>query len=130
MHVEGERLEVNIDTVVFATDFSSSSENAGRYAHLLARYFGARLDVAHAFLSSQAAMEVEALSHNLSHERAEILARLTREAHALATGRVEAAPFLLEGNTPKSIAQLAEKHAPSLVVLGTHGPRNPGFDRR
>jgi nucleotide-binding universal stress UspA family protein len=121
LHVESERLELSIDSVVFATDFSTSSENAGRYAHLLARYFGAHLVVTHAFLASQAAMEAEALSHSHSRERGEMLARLSRVAQAMATDGVEAAPFLLEGNTPKAIAQLAEKHAPCLVVLGTHG---------
>jgi hypothetical protein len=34
-----ERTELSIDTVVFATDFSPCSENAGRYAHLPAQYF-------------------------------------------------------------------------------------------
>jgi hypothetical protein len=41
--------------VIYATDFSSFSENAGRYASLLARHFDADLMVAHAFLLSQAA---------------------------------------------------------------------------
>lgn len=121
MHVEGERLEVSIDTVVFATDFSIASENAGRYAHLLARYFGAHLVVAHAFLSSQAAMEAEAFTHHPSRERAEILARLSQAASALAADGVESAPVLMEGHTATMIAQLAEKEAASIVVLGTHG---------
>ncbi len=121
MRLEGERTEVAIDTVVFATDFSSCSENAGRYAHLLAQYFGAHLVVAHSFLSSQAAMEAEALSHNLSREREETFLRLSREANTLATGGVQPVPILLEGNTASTIVELAEKRAPSLVVLGTHG---------
>lgn len=121
MRVEGDRPEVSIDTVVFATDFSSRSENAGRYAHLLARYFGAHLIVAHAFRSSQAAMEAEALSHSLSREREEMFSQLLEAADALGTGSVAASPILLEGATETVIAQLAEKHAPSLVVLGTHG---------
>jgi nucleotide-binding universal stress UspA family protein len=121
LHVESERLELSVDSVVFATDFSKSSENAGRYAHLLARYFGAHLIVTHAFLSSQAAMEAEALSHRQSRERSEMLALLSRVAQSMAGDDVKASSFLLEGNTPESIAQLAEKHAPCLVVLGTHG---------
>lgn len=121
MHVEGERLELNIDSIVFATDFSKSSENAGRYAHLLARYFGAHLVVAHAFLPSQAALEAEALSHHRSRERTEILARLSETARALASDGVESAPVLAEGNTPAMIAQLADERGPSVVVLGTRG---------
>lgn len=121
MRVEGDRPPVNIETVVFATDFSNCSENAGRYAHLLARYYGAKLVVTHAFLSSQAAMEAEALSHKLSRERQEIFDRLSRTASALSKDNVEASPVLLEGTTETAIAALAEHHGPSLVVLGTHG---------
>ncbi len=121
MHVEGEGLQLSIDSVVFATDLLSSSDNAGRYAHLLARYFGAQFIVMHAFLSSQAAREAETLSHLVSRERKDLSTELSRVAHALSEDGVEAVPMLIEGDIPKAIAQLAEKRAPSLVVLGTHG---------
>jgi nucleotide-binding universal stress UspA family protein len=121
LRVEGRRPAVSIDTVIFATDFSSCSENAGRYAQLLARYYAAKLIVTHAFLSSQAAMEAEALSHNLSRERQQIFTRLSHVAHTLGTDGVDVTPILLEGTTEKTIAALAQQHAPSLVVLGTHG---------
>jgi nucleotide-binding universal stress UspA family protein len=121
LRVEGDRPQVSIDTVLFATDFSNCSENAGRYACLLARYYASKLIVTHAFRSSQAAMEAEALSHSLSREREENFLRLTRVAQSLTKEGVEAKPILLEGATERSIPELAEKHAPSLVVLGTHG---------
>ena len=121
MQVEGERPKVNIDCVVFATDFSRTSENAGHYAHQLARYYAANLVVAHAFVPSQAAMEAEALSRGLSRERGDTLSRLSQAAHALSTGGVDAQPVLLEGGAASTIATLVEQHAPSLIVLGTHG---------
>jgi nucleotide-binding universal stress UspA family protein len=121
LRVEGDRTPVSIDTVIFATDFSPSSENAGRYSQLLARYYSAKLVVAHAFRSSQAAMEAEALSHRLSRERQEIFDLLSRNARALDIDHIETKPILLEGTTEKSIAVLAEQNAPSLVVLGTRG---------
>lgn len=121
MQVEGERPRVSIDCVIFATDFSRCSENAGHYAHQLARYFAAKLVVSHALVPSQAAMVAEALSGGLSREREDTLSRLSRAAHALSTGGVEARPVLLEGGTASTIAELAEQHAPSLIVLGTHG---------
>lgn len=121
MQVEGDRPGVSINCVVFATDFSSCSENAERYAHLLARYYAAKLVVAHAFVPSQAAMEAEALSKILSRDREDASSRLSRVAHALSTGGVDAEPVLLEGGTASMIATLAERRAPSLIVLGTHG---------
>jgi nucleotide-binding universal stress UspA family protein len=121
LRVEGNRPGVNIDCVVFATDFSTASENAGHYAQQLARYYSARLIVAHAFHSSQAAMEAEALSHNLSRQREELFSRLTAIAHGLNGGSVEPKPILLEGNTESLIAGLADKNAPSMIVLGTQG---------
>lgn len=121
LRVEGDRPQVNIDTVIFATDFSNCSENAGRYARLLARYYSAKLIATHVFRSSQAAMEAEALSHNLSREREDKVNRLSHLAHSLSTEGVQAKPILLEGATERAIAELAQKHAPSLVVLGTRG---------
>lgn len=120
MQVENDRPEVNIDCIVFATDFSSYSENAGRYARQLAQYYAAKLLVTHVFHAGPAAMEADALSSNLSREREHISSRLTRAAHALSTGGVDARPILLEGNTETMIATLADQHAPALIVLGTH----------
>lgn len=121
MQIEGDRPEVSFDSVVFATDFSSSSENAGLFAQLLARYYSATLLVTHAFYSSQAAAEAEAISHNLSREREQLFSRLSATAAGLQVDGVEVRPVLLEGNTESMIAGLADKHAPSLIVLGTEG---------
>src|ERR1035437_9086459 len=49
---------LNLKAVVFATDFSLCSQNAGLYAARTAAYFSAKLLVTHAFTRSQAAMEV------------------------------------------------------------------------
>lgn len=121
MNVGDSRPQVSIDSVVFATDFSTCSEKAGQYARLLARYYSAGLIVAHAFQASQAAMEAESFSHNFSRQRKDLLSRLTSIVKAPGEG-VEAEAVLLEGNTETAIAALAEKHAPALIVLGTHGP--------
>lgn len=119
--LEGYGPEVSIDCIVFATDFSSGSENAGVFAQLLARYHSATLIVTHAFYSSQAATEAEATSHNLSLERERLFTRLSRVAAGLRNEGLEACPVLLEGDTATMIAALADKHAPSLIVLGTEG---------
>jgi hypothetical protein len=45
---------LNIGAVVYGTDFTVCSQNAGLYAAQLARFFAAKLVVTHAFTVSQA----------------------------------------------------------------------------
>lgn len=121
MEVESERSQININAIVYATDFFTCSENAGEYARFLAEYFSAKLIVTHAFLLTQAAMEVEQVMRKTSRQREELLERLTQKAQALSTGSVQAMPVLLDGNPNQVIPALAEKNAPAMLVLGTHG---------
>ncbi len=119
--VENDRPEVKVNTIVYATDFYSCSENAGDYAWLLAEYFSAALLVTHAFLLTQAAMEVEQGLHKRSRQREELEVRLRQKSDSLTKGSVSAVPVLLEGNPNEVIPKLADNHAPSMLVLGTHG---------
>lgn len=121
MKVEGGRPQVSIETILYATGFSGRSDNAGLYAAMLARYYSAKLIVAHAFLPSQAALEAEALSHGASQEREHNQAHLSRVAHSLATGGLVPRPVLAEGPVELAIPALAEQESPSVVVLSTSG---------
>ncbi len=121
MPVVDDRPELDINAVVYATDFSVYSEKAGHYAQLLAKQFSATLLVAHAFLLTQAAMEVELGRHTQSRQREDLQAILAQKAHAFDSESVKAVPVLLDGNPHEVIPALAEKHAPSMIVLGTHG---------
>lgn len=109
--------------VIYATDFSSYSENAGRYVSLLARHFDADLMVAHAFLLSQAAEEVEAESNppQKSAQRRELESALAAVAQRFGEGAKRVVPVLLDGDPREKIPRLAMENAPSLLVLGTHG---------
>ena len=112
-----------ISKVVFATDFSACSENAGSYAAMIARHFGAELIVAHAFELSQAAMEVEAEGHGQlkSTQRADYEAALMRETERLGAGMQNVEAELLDGIPKDRIPELARQNEPSLIVLGTQG---------
>jgi nucleotide-binding universal stress UspA family protein len=121
MPIVGDRPELSIKTVVYATDFSRCSKNAGDYAVRIAGYFSAKLLVAHAFTLSQAAMEVETGKILVSEQRKDLNSLLSRKAALLASDAVEAIPALLEGDPEKVIPELADEHAPSLIVFGTHG---------
>ena len=121
MPVIGERPELNLRTVVYATDFSPCSKNAGLYAARMAAYFSANLLVTHAFTLAQAAIEVEIGDRRLSQQRKDLTHLLSKEASILGTNSIEVIPMLLEGDPEDVIPELADKHEPSLIVLGTHG---------
>lgn len=121
MPVIGDIPEIDLKSVIYATDFSLYSRNAGAYASRIADYFSARLFIVHAFTLSQAAMEVEVDKMLQSEQRKDLQALLSKKASLLTTRSAEASPKLLEGDPKEVIPLLADLYAPSLIVLGTHG---------
>lgn len=103
-------------TVLYATDLSVCCQNLGLYAEFLARHFSAELIVVHAFILSQAAMEVEIDPSLISEQRKDLEFLLSRKAE-----KVHGRALLVEGDPKKVLVDLAGQHAPSLLVLGTHG---------
>jgi nucleotide-binding universal stress UspA family protein len=121
MPIIGDRPELNLKTVVYATDFSLFSHKAGLFAAHIAAYFSAKLLVAHAFTLSQAALEVEASDRQVSIQRKDLENLLAREAALLGADRLQSAAALLEGDPHDVIPKLADRNEPSMIVLGTHG---------
>jgi nucleotide-binding universal stress UspA family protein len=121
MPVIGDRSDLTLKTVIYATDFSLWSQNAGFYAARIASYFSATLLVTHAFILSQAALEVEIDQRLLSVQRTDLKSLLSRRAALLATDSIEAVAILLDGDPHDVIPALADKNAPAIIVLGTHG---------
>ena len=83
----GKHSAMQLDSVVFATDFSPASQNAGLYASALSVRFGTSLVVAHAFTLTQAALEVEAEKPFGSQHRANLKYDLALTAEELKSGR-------------------------------------------
>ena len=73
----GQHVAIQLDTVIFATDFSPASQNAGLYASAVSMRFGTNLVVAHAFTLTQAALEVEAEKPLASQQRSNLNHDLT-----------------------------------------------------
>ena len=121
MPAMGDRPDLDLKTVVYATDFSFCSQNAGFFAARIAAHCSAKLLVTHAFTLSQAAMEAEIGDQRVSQQRRELEHLLSREAELLRVDSVEAIPTLLEGDPKGVIPELADRQEPSLIVLGTHG---------
>lgn len=108
MPVIGDKPELNMKTIIYATDFSLCAQNAGLYAARIAAYFSAKLLVAHAFTLSQAALEVEVSDKRLSQQRKDLERLLSKEAALLGANSVEAIPILLEGDPKELIPRLAD----------------------
>jgi len=121
MPMIGDRPEMNLKTVVYATDFSICSQNAGLYAARIASYFSATLLVTHAFTLSQAALEVEINKKRVSQQRKDLETLLSRSALLLGAESIETNSALLEGDPKDVIPALADHNAPAIIVLGTHG---------
>ena len=121
MPVIGDRPDLNLKTVIYATDFSLFSQNAGLYAARIASYFSATLMVTHAFTLSQAALEVEIDQILVSQQRKDSKSLLSRKALLLGAESIEAISTLLDGDPKDVIPALADNNAPSIIVLGTHG---------
>ena len=112
---------LHVNAVVYGTDFTVCSQNAGLYAALMARFFSARLLVTHAFTLSQAAMEVEIDRTLVSQQRKDLRVFLAEKAATLASDSMEVIPLLVDGDPKEVLPKVADEHAPSLLVLGTHG---------
>lgn len=121
MYEPSNRHELNVATVIYATDFSPCSENAGTYARLVALHFHAALVVTHAFIPSQAAMELEMDGKMESQQRIGLQNLLAERARALSSDSLQALQALLNGDPHDAVSEFAETRAPSLIVLGTHG---------
>jgi len=121
MLITGNSPAIQFDSVIFATDFSWESQNAGLYASAFSRFFESKLVVAHGFILTQAALEVEVERPLSSQLRIDLFHELTRAAAPLRAGRGVSETVLLDGDPRKAIPILAHRRSPALVVMGTHG---------
>jgi nucleotide-binding universal stress UspA family protein len=116
-----EMLAMPFRAIVVGTDFSSAARGAERYAALLATRMSGELLVVHALTLEQPALEAEALTRRPSAQREEAQRLLDS---VLTDAPLEPQRLLCEGNAADVIRDVSDRQAPSLVVLGTHGPGN------
>jgi nucleotide-binding universal stress UspA family protein len=98
--------DLSFRDILFATDFSEASRDAGRTAAELARHFGARLHVLHVV---PPVTDPTPESASLAAAVTELGAGL-KVVTAIASGRVSS-----------GIVHYAARHGVGLIVLGTHG---------
>ena len=97
---------LRIREVLFATDFSDASREAGATAAEVARHFGARLHVLHVVPPITDPTPAPVALRDAAAELSEGLTIVT----AIASGRIA-----------RQIVEYVDRHGVDLVVLGTHG---------
>lgn len=101
--------------ILFATDFSESSELACARAVDLARQCGAKLTVIHAYAEP---LMAEGFAY-VPDVRPELEAHLARVAED--EPNVDVKRVLLVGTPAETIVEYAREHECDLIVIGTHG---------
>jgi nucleotide-binding universal stress UspA family protein len=117
----GKRVDVDIENILFATDFSSNAEKAGLYAKSLARHYGATVHVVHVVDLSAACQASDAgISIDICRKVGE--EKLEEMTEALVSENIHVAKVLCEGVNPaKEVIQIAKHKSVDLIVIGTRG---------
>ena len=121
MAVLGKRVEIALDNILFATDFSPGAEKAGLYAKAIARRYGSRVHVVHIVdLSTIPQVPDAGICLDVLRKGGESGLSAAREQFAAAKIKVKTA--LAEALDPaKTILQIAHDESVNLIVSGTRG---------
>jgi len=115
---------LSINNVLFATDFSATSEAALPYATAICRRFGSTLHAAHVLSDASLLMMtggVDYVSMSTIYEDAHTEAR---EKLDQISARIEGIPhrnYVRHGQVWKNLAAIIEENNIDLIVVGTHG---------
>ena len=97
--------DLSVRQIVFPTDYSDISANAGRTAAQLARHFGARLHVVHVVPPVTDPGPQEALP----------------TAVAKLGAGIDTVTAIMTGRPAPAIVEYAMRHDTDMIVMGTHG---------
>lgn len=113
---------VRLGNILFATDFSASSDAALLYATAIARRYDAQIYIAHVIRpDTYQLVPPEACATALDQTRRYAEKRL---ADLLVSGRVRSIPhqvLLGEGDLWSVLSEMLAEHQADLIVVGTHG---------
>jgi len=119
-------MESPIKIIIFATDFSDASKDAGHHALLLAKLYNAELKALHVFdtgtWNTPSHYYVTTEGYRLAESQDEIRQRGKDELTKLAESiDLEVGAIFTEGDPGHEITRVAEELNADLIVLGTHG---------
>jgi nucleotide-binding universal stress UspA family protein len=123
MPIIGNQIEVTLDTILLATDFSPSAETARLYVQDLAHRYHARVRLMHVIDLSAGIVSPDA-GLNIDTFRRDGNESLARVASELTTDKLGVETVLCEAmNPPAAILDAAQDKSISLLVIGTRGHR-------
>jgi nucleotide-binding universal stress UspA family protein len=121
MTVLGNWVEISLDHILFATDFSPASEKTSPYVEMLAHRYGSKVQLVHvvdlsaAFQVPDAGVYIDCFHKNAETHLEKMKAQFT-------SAGVEVESTLCEGDNPaKEILQIAKAKPADLIVAGTRG---------
>jgi nucleotide-binding universal stress UspA family protein len=112
-----------MNTILLATDFSPSSQNAAVYALHLAKHLNARLELVHAYIIPFAYTDSPVPLLNLEEIQKiseDSIDTESNRLHAMGLD-VEISTKLLPGDIVDCLTEIIEETPPMLVVMGTSG---------
>lgn len=124
MPITENRIQLNLKTILLATDFSTASDKASLYAKALARHYGSTVELAHVIDMS---VSVAALEAALTWSMVDTLrdaseTMLQQKAEDLAFAGIPAKANVIEGTSPAAeLLKRAEQVRADLIVMGTTG---------
>lgn len=110
--------------VLFATDFSPSSQMVGEKAVEIARLHGAKLSMVHVIMTLDYIYAGDlVLSPDCSHldTSLEEMAGKALKKQAGQLGITPAAYFIENGSPARAVVEVAQDNGVDLIVLGSHG---------
>lgn len=113
---------LSFSNVLFPTDFSSASEAALPYVKALARYYGAKIFVAHAVTPTPPVfIPMEPVPLDLDAEWRDSQKLLTQFLNRDPLRGTASSGVLERGDLWNVLEDVVQRHSIDLIVLGTHG---------
>jgi nucleotide-binding universal stress UspA family protein len=122
--VEKTSTAISLKNILFATDFSSTSEAALPYATAICRRFGSTLHIAHVISDASLLLMtggVDYVSMGTIYEDAHTEAKEKIEQIAARFEGISHRTYVRHGQVWKNLAGILEENEIDLIVLGTHG---------
>ncbi|MFT7460684.1 MAG: universal stress protein A [Planctomycetota bacterium] len=116
---------INIERILWPTDFSDNSKVAQLYACELAKQFGAELHIIHVIIDPAYFMTSMGVGYIPDHYEADIREHSDEELGKLPTGVAVDGLIIIRktiyGAAAEDITSYANDHGISMIVMGTHG---------
>jgi nucleotide-binding universal stress UspA family protein len=115
---------ISLRNVLYATDFSATSEAALPYAAAIARKFGSTLHGAHVVSDTSLLLMtggVDYVSFNTLYEDAHTIAKERVQELTERLGRIPNRGYVRHGKVWESLSGIVAENAVDLIVIGTHG---------